>query len=65
MPVQMPHPEISVSYDVNPQEAAESRKMILEWVLTNKVPVAGMHIALPAIGTVKKVSQGYEYEGKN
>ena len=59
-PIQMPYPEISVTYDVDPKMAAESRKKVLEFVTANKVPVAGMHIAFPAIGKVEEYGKGYK-----
>ncbi|MDR2292950.1 MAG: MBL fold metallo-hydrolase [Prevotellaceae bacterium] len=63
MAIQMPHPEIAVTYDVNPDEAVVARKKILEYAAKNKIPVAGMHIAFPAMGNIKtgKV-EGYEFE---
>ncbi|MDR1552048.1 MAG: MBL fold metallo-hydrolase [Prevotellaceae bacterium] len=61
--IQMPHPEISVTYDVNPNEAALTRKKTLEYVEKNKIPVAGMHIAFPAMGNIKASAvEGYEFE---
>ena len=62
MAIQMPHPEIAVTYDVNPQEAIATRKKILEYVVKNKIPIAGMHIAYPAMGNVKASNNGgYEF----
>jgi glyoxylase-like metal-dependent hydrolase (beta-lactamase superfamily II) len=63
MAIQMPHPEIAVTYDVNPDEAVVSRKKILEYAAKNKIPVAGMHIAFPAMGNIKaSETEGYEFE---
>jgi glyoxylase-like metal-dependent hydrolase (beta-lactamase superfamily II) len=62
MAIQMPHPEIAVTYDVNPQQAIASRKKILDYVATNKRPVAGMHVAYPSIGNINAVEEGYEFE---
>ncbi len=61
MAVQMPHPEISVRYDVDPDAARVSRAKILEYVAANNIPVAGMHIPYPGIGTVEKAAQGYKF----
>jgi hypothetical protein len=62
MAVQMPHPEIAVTYDVNPNDAVTARKEILEYVTKNKIPVAGMHIAFPAMGNiVESADEGYEF----
>jgi glyoxylase-like metal-dependent hydrolase (beta-lactamase superfamily II) len=61
MAVQMPHPEISVRYDVDPDAARVSRAKILEYVVENNIPVAGMHIPYPGIGTVEKAGEGYKF----
>lgn len=61
MPIQMPYPELSVTYDVDPKMAAEIRKKVLMRVAANKIPIAGMHIAYPSIGTVEKYGNGYRF----
>ncbi len=61
MAVQMPRPEISVRYDVDPDAARASRLKILEYAATNRIPVAGMHIPYPGVGTVEKAAQGYKF----
>jgi glyoxylase-like metal-dependent hydrolase (beta-lactamase superfamily II) len=63
MAIQMPYPQVAVTYDVNPKDAVTYRKKILEYVEKNKIPVAGMHIAFPGIGTVTKdeSSGGYKF----
>jgi glyoxylase-like metal-dependent hydrolase (beta-lactamase superfamily II) len=52
MPIQMPHPEYSVSYDVYPQEAAKIRQNILAYIANSNIRVAGMHVA--SMGTVSR-----------
>jgi glyoxylase-like metal-dependent hydrolase (beta-lactamase superfamily II) len=60
--IQMPHPEVTISYDNDRKQAAQTRKKILEYVLKNKIGVAGAHIAMPAIGNVKTgKDEGYEF----
>jgi hypothetical protein len=58
MKIQMPCPEVAVTYDVNPEVAVKSRKKILEFVSKNKIPVAGMHISYPGIGSVSSNNSG-------
>lgn len=53
MAVQMPYPEIALTYDANPEMAVGSRKKILEYVAGNGIPVAGMHIVYPAMGKIE------------
>jgi glyoxylase-like metal-dependent hydrolase (beta-lactamase superfamily II) len=52
MAVQMPFPQVAVTYDVDSEQAVASRKTVLEFVVKNKIPVAGMHIAYPGMGVV-------------
>ena len=62
MAIQMPCPEVAVTYDTDKLQAVESRKRVLKYVSKNKIPVAGMHIAFPAIGSVKADGNGYVFE---
>ncbi len=61
MAVQMPHPEISVTYDFDPRQAADIRKKMLEYVSKNNIPIAGMHIAYPAVGKISEKGSGYTF----
>jgi len=61
MAIQMPHPEIAVSYDTDPKLAIESRSIILKFVSEHKIPIAGMHIPYPSIGTIEKADPGYRF----
>jgi glyoxylase-like metal-dependent hydrolase (beta-lactamase superfamily II) len=58
MEIQIPVPDVSISFDTDPVMAAASRKAILEYVSANRIPVAGMHLVYPAIGTIAAVSEG-------
>jgi hypothetical protein len=51
-------PGISVSYDTDPVMAAETRKKILQYVAANNIPIAGMRLVYPAVGTVKEDGAG-------
>lgn len=62
MAVQMPYPEVAVTYDVDPVKAIEYRQLLLKYVADNKIRIAGMHIAFPAIGHVRtEASGGYRF----
>lgn len=58
MAIQMPYPQVAVSYDVNPEDAVHSRKTLLKYASDNKIPVAGMHIAYPGMGMVMADEKG-------
>ncbi|MDR3133347.1 MAG: MBL fold metallo-hydrolase [Prevotellaceae bacterium] len=56
--VQLPHPEVAVTYDVHPEQAVASRKKILAYAAKNACPIAGSHIAFPSVGWVFENKQG-------
>ncbi|MBQ7544042.1 MAG: MBL fold metallo-hydrolase [Synergistaceae bacterium] len=58
--IQLPAPDVSVRYDVDPAKAAQSRKFLLDYAAWKKVPVAGMHITPPGVINVRKSGEGYE-----
>jgi glyoxylase-like metal-dependent hydrolase (beta-lactamase superfamily II) len=55
--IQMPYPQVAMTYDVNPDMAIASRKKALEYVAKNHIPVAGMHTAFPGMGKITKPSE--------
>lgn len=57
MTVQMPHPEVAFILDTDPAQAVAVRRRVLDYAVTNKIPVAGMHVVFPAIGDVKAGSK--------
>jgi glyoxylase-like metal-dependent hydrolase (beta-lactamase superfamily II) len=56
--IQFPRPDISVTYDTDPKAAAEVRKQILDYAAQNRIPIAGMHLVYPAIGSVESQTRG-------
>ena len=62
MKIQMPYPDVTVTYDVDPELAIKYRKPILEYVTKNNIPIAGMHIAFPGMGKISSNhKKGYEF----
>lgn len=62
MAIQMPYPEVAVTYDTDPAEAVKSRQQLLGYLSDNNIQIAGMHIQFPAIGDVRKnKSNGYDF----
>ncbi|MDR1195747.1 MAG: MBL fold metallo-hydrolase [Endomicrobium sp.] len=60
--VQLADPNMSVTFDTNPREAADSRKSIFKDVSKNKTRVAGMHIHFPGVGVIQETTGGaYEF----
>lgn len=46
--LQMIHPEICAAFDMDKQEAVESRKYFLQYAKDNGLTMAGMHLPVPA-----------------
>ena len=61
MAIQMPHPEVALSFDSDKKLAIESRRKILEYIVKNKIRIAGMHIVFPGIGIVQPEKKGYYF----
>ncbi len=59
MAIQMPYPQVAVTYDTDPNGAIASRKRILEYVFRNNIPIGGMHIAFPGMGKITREGKGY------
>jgi glyoxylase-like metal-dependent hydrolase (beta-lactamase superfamily II) len=60
-PVQLVHPEYSLAFDADINQAVKTRKMVLEKVAKEKILVAGMHIQFPGIGKITKGNEGYVF----
>ena len=62
MAIQMPYPQVAMTYDTNPEMAVVARKKVLEYVAANNIQIAGMHIAFPGIGYITKATEnGYSF----
>ena len=62
MAIQMPFPEVAMTYDSDTAKAVASRLKLLKYVADNHIRVAGAHIQFPGIGTVtENVQRGYNF----
>ena len=59
--VQFLNPDISAQYDVDPKAAATSRRAILDYAAKNNIPIGGMHIVYPGMGTVEAEGNGFRF----
>ncbi|MCL1815914.1 MAG: MBL fold metallo-hydrolase [Treponema sp.] len=59
--VQFPVPEISATYDSDPQTSAVIRRQVLDYAAKNRIPVGGMHIVFPGMGTVEAAGEGFRF----
>ena len=46
--LQLEHPEICTTYDMDKQEAIKTRKNLLQYARENGLVIAGMHLPVPA-----------------
>ncbi len=60
--VQLPNPDVAVTYDVDPVMAVEARKRIFSQAAAEGVTVASMHLPYPGVGVLKRDGNGYVFE---
>ena len=59
--VQFSHPQVTVQYDVKPDEAAQTREQLLDFAAKTAMLVGSDHISFPGLGHVRKVGDGYSW----
>ncbi len=57
--VQVPRPEVTLQFDVDPAQAEATRRNIFDRVATDRQPIAGMHLHFPAFAHLARESGGY------
>jgi len=60
--IHLPSPHIAMEYDLDPVVALQSRLRVLDWVASDRIPVAGAHLPAPGIGTIIRSGNGYGYQ---
>ena len=60
--IQFARPDVTIAFDSDPEQARATRAALLDQVVTDKIPVAGMHLAFPAIGMIGQSGSGYGFE---
>lgn len=63
--IQFPRPDVSVTYDLDPEQAAKTRSILFAYAATHAIPIAGMHQAQTTFGLLKphpKEENGYTLE---
>ena len=58
MAIQMPFPQVAMSFDTNTDAAIAARLKVLEYVAANKITIAGIHNAFPGMGNLTKIENG-------
>ena len=62
MAIQMPFPEVAMTYDSDKVKAVEIRQKLLNFLSDDYIRIAGAHIQFPGIGYLsKRVDHGYNF----
>jgi glyoxylase-like metal-dependent hydrolase (beta-lactamase superfamily II) len=59
--LQLPNPDISILYDIDPDTARSTRKRVLDMLATDGVRFSDGHIQRPTIGVLKRAGSGYRF----
>jgi len=59
--VQLPHPEVTVAFDIGQTVAAATRNQLLAELAREDVLIAGPHMPFPALGRLRKDGSGYSW----
>jgi glyoxylase-like metal-dependent hydrolase (beta-lactamase superfamily II) len=57
--VQVPRPEVTILFDVDPPAAAATRRRVFDMVATERTHIAGMHLHFPATAHLAREGAGY------
>ena len=60
--IQIPVPEASITFDLDPDMAVASRRRILDFAADERIVVAGAHITEPGFGHVVRSGTSYAFE---
>jgi glyoxylase-like metal-dependent hydrolase (beta-lactamase superfamily II) len=63
--VQFARPDAALTFDLDPETARRTRARVLDWVATDRIPVAGAHLDLPGFGRVARNGTGYRLDTDN
>jgi glyoxylase-like metal-dependent hydrolase (beta-lactamase superfamily II) len=59
--LQFPEPDRAIAFDMSAPTAIATRKKVMDMAATDRLMVAGTHIAFPGIGHVTKAGSGYAW----
>lgn len=60
-PVQFAQPKYYIGFDVNPDQAVETRMKVMDMAAADRMKIAGMHLTFPGFGNVAKGAGAEEY----
>jgi glyoxylase-like metal-dependent hydrolase (beta-lactamase superfamily II) len=60
--IQISHPEAALAYDLDKNQAIQSRKRILDMAATERLAIAGAHVNAPGFGYVVRKGASFAFE---
>jgi glyoxylase-like metal-dependent hydrolase (beta-lactamase superfamily II) len=60
-PVQFPHPDVTIKFDIDNQQAEKVREQLLADAASHGYLIAGEHLSFPGLGHVRKAGAGYQW----
>jgi glyoxylase-like metal-dependent hydrolase (beta-lactamase superfamily II) len=60
--IQISHPDTAVTYDLDPALARQSRERMLDMIASDRLAIAGAHVAAPGLGYVVRRKGRYAFE---
>lgn len=59
--IQLPVPDVAVTYDTDPVKAVAARKRLFDKAAAENYVIASMHLSFPGVGTLSKDGSGYGF----
>lgn len=59
--ITLQHPDWHVSFDIDKEMAAETRKRMFDMIATDKLPFIGYHMPFPSLAYLLRDGEGYRY----
>lgn len=60
-PIQFARPSVTIPFDVDQPQAAETRARVMDMVATDRIEIAGSHVDFPSFGHVVREGDGYRF----
>lgn len=57
--IQVARPEVTIAFDVDPDQARATRMKVLDQAASERVPIAGMHLNMPGFMLIERRGTGY------
>lgn len=57
--IQVPRPEVSLTFDINREQAADTRRRLLDMLATEDTLVGGMHLNFPGFIRIRRDERSY------